>query len=177
MRDRMLKKPVHGGSSGINTKNQTTTDLREFLQAAASNLRRRSLVFVVSDFFSATDWGPALGRLAMRHEVIAVRLYDPLEQELPDLGMVTMRDAETGEHLLVNTHNAGFRRRFAEVAAAREAQVRIGFAHAGVDALELSTAGDVADSVFRFAAMRKRRGQLAGGGVPQRVTEFTGAHA
>ena len=174
--DRMLKKSTQSGSSGTTPSNLATTDLREFLQQAAQNIRRRSLIFVVSDFFSATDWGPALGRLAMRHEVIAVRLYDPLEQALPDLGMVTIRDAETGEHLLVNTHNAKFRQRFAEVAAAREAQVRIGFAHAGVDALELSTAGDVADSVFRFAATRKRRGQLAGGGVPRHpVSELTGA--
>ncbi len=171
--DRMLKKTAQSASSGTHS----TTDLREFLQQAAQNIRRRSLIFVVSDFFSATDWGPALGRLALRHEVIAVRLYDPLEQELPDLGMVTIRDAETGEHLLVNTHSAKFRQRFAEVAAAREAHLRVGFAHAGVDALELSTAGDVADAVFRFAAMRKRRGQLAGGGVPQQASELTGARA
>ena len=54
-----------------------------------------------------------LGQLAQRHEVIAVRLYDPLEMELPDLGLLTMQDAETGEQLFVDTHDSGFRKRFA----------------------------------------------------------------
>src|SRR6185437_229357 len=71
---------------------------------------RRSLVFIVSDFFSTTPWTAALAQLAQRHEVIAVRLYDPLEHELPDLGLLTMQDAETGEQVFVDTHDRGFRR-------------------------------------------------------------------
>lgn len=165
--DRMLKKPVQSAPSGTSS-NSSGTDLAHYLHEAGQSIRRRSLVFVVSDFISSTDWGPALARLALRHEVIAVRLADPLESALPDLGMVTLCDAETGEHLLVNTHSAKFRERFATVAAAREERVRAGFAHAGVDALELSTSGDIADEVFRFAALRKRRAQLSGGGVSRK---------
>ena len=169
--DRMLKKPTQSTSSGTSSEklpNNTGTDLAHYLNEAGQSVRRRSLVFVVSDFISSTDWGPAMARLSLRHEVIAVRLADPLESRLPDLGMVTLRDAETGEHLLVNTHSAKFRERFAAVAAAREERVRAGFAHAGVDALELSTSGDIADEVFRFAALRKRRAQLSGGGVSRK---------
>jgi uncharacterized protein (DUF58 family) len=65
--------------------------------------------------------GKAAGPLAQRHEVVAVRVLDPLELELPDLGLLTLRDAETGEQLLVDTHDAGFRKRFARIAAQREA--------------------------------------------------------
>jgi uncharacterized protein (DUF58 family) len=105
--------------------------------------------------------------LAQRHEVVAVRVIDPLELDLPDLGLVTMRDSETGEQLLVDTHDKGFRTRFARIAAQREAELREAFVGAGVDALELATDGDLVDAVVRFADMRKRRARLAaGGGLP-----------
>ena len=78
----------------------------DFLQRRRSAMiPRRSLVFVVSDFISAPGWDEPLALLAQRHEVLAVRLYDPLEMELPDLGMVVVQDAETGEQLFVDTHD------------------------------------------------------------------------
>jgi len=137
------------------------TDLDVLLAAAAKHIRRRSTLFVVSDFISAPGWEAALGRLAMRHEVTAVRLLDPLEMNLPDLGLVTMRDAETGEQLLVDTHNAGFRKRFQEAALRRENELRGGLAKAGVDTLELATDDDLADAILRFADLRKQRSRLA----------------
>jgi uncharacterized protein (DUF58 family) len=143
----------------------TPTDLQAFLKAAFPAIARRSLVFVVSDFISASPWGPALAQLAERHEVIAVRLYDPLEHELPDIGLLTMQDAETGEQLFVDTHDRGFRRRFTQAAEEREARIRAGFRDAGVDALELSTSDDLADAIMRFADLRKRRSHLAAGAV------------
>ena len=140
------------------------TDLRKLLTTAHEMIRRRSLIFVVSDFISVPGWHEPLARLAQRHEVIAIRLYDPLEMELPDLGMVVMQDNETGEQIYVDTHDRGFRRRFAAAAAKREADLREGFRNAGIDALELATEDDLADAVMRFADLRKRRGNLAQGG-------------
>ena len=106
-----------------------------------------------------------LAHLAQRHDVVAVRLYDPLEMELPDLGLLVVQDAETGEQLFVDTHDRGFpqalraqRRSGARPSCARR------FAHAGVDALELSTDDDLVDAILRFADLRKRRSQLAAGG-------------
>jgi uncharacterized protein (DUF58 family) len=119
---------------------------------------------VVSDFISEPGWEKTLGQLAQRHEVVAVRLLDPLELELPDLGLLPIRDAETGEQLLVDTHDAGFRRRFARIAAQREADLRQSLAKAGVDTLELSTDGDLVDAIMRFTELRKRRGQAPGAG-------------
>jgi len=144
-----------------------TTKLRDLLEAAAGLIKRRSTLFVVSDFISEPGWVRPLALLARRHEVVAVRLLDPLELDLPDLGLLTIRDSETGEQLLVDTHDAGFRKRFARIAAQREAELRAGFVRAGVDALELSTDGDLVDAVVRFTELRKRRGRLAaGGGMP-----------
>lgn len=141
-----------------------TTRLRDLLESAAGLIRRRSTVFVVSDFISEPGWERALALLARRHEVVAVRVLDPLELDLPDLGLLTMRDCETGEQVLVDTHDAGFRRRFARIAAQREAELREGFTRAAVDALELSTDGDLVDAVVRFTEMRKRRARLSAGG-------------
>ncbi len=145
------------------------TNLGDFLQTALRVMQRRSLVFVVSDFISTPGWAKSLANLAQRHEIIAVRLYDPLEMELPDLGMIMMRDAETGEQLFVNTHDRAFRKRFAVLAERREQELRSAFTQAGVDALELSTNDDLANAILRFADLRKRRSQLAGGGLPQHL--------
>ena len=146
---------------------QGPTKLRDLLDAGAAMVKRRSTIFIVSDFISEPGWERSLALLAQRHEVVAVRVVDPLELDLPDLGLVTMRDSETGEQVLVDTHDKGFRTRFARIAAQREAELREGFVKAGVDALELSTDGDLVDAVVRFVEMRKRRARLAaGGGLP-----------
>ena len=140
------------------------TDLGELLAAGAHLARRRSLVFVVSDFFSVPGWEARLGQLAQRHEVVAVRLHDPLESSLPDLGMLVVQDAETGEQIFVDTHDRAFRKRFTAAAQRREAALRAAFRDAGIDALELSTDDDLVDAIRRFADMRKRRSRLAAGG-------------
>src|SRR5688572_25324315 len=140
------------------------TNLRDFLRTALRVMQRRSLVFVVSDFISLPGWAEPLAHLAQRHEIVAVRLYDALEMELPDLGLLVVQDAETGEQLFVDTHDPGFRKRFAAGAARRETELRAALTHAGVDALELSTEADLADAIMRFADLRKRRSQLAAGG-------------
>jgi uncharacterized protein (DUF58 family) len=135
------------------------TDLGELLDAGGRFIRRRSLVFIVSDFISAAGWEKPLALLARRHEVVAVRVHDALEAELPDLGLVVMQDAETGEQLFVDTHDGAFRKRFREAASRREANLRQSLSAAGVDALELATGEDLAESILRFATLRKRRGQ------------------
>ena len=159
---RMLSRPEQRGSAA--------TDLKDLLQASRQVIPRRSIVFVVSDFISTPGWEGTLALLARRHEIVAVRLYDPLEMELPDLGLLVFQDAETGDLAWVDTHDRGFRKRFAAAAGRREAALRTAFSDAGVDALELSTTDDLVDAILRFADLRKRRRQLsAGGSLPQHL--------
>ena len=139
------------------------TRLHELLESAAKLVRRRSTIFVLSDFISETGWEKPLGMLTQRHEVVAVRLLDPMELQLPDLGLIPMTDAETGEQLLVDTHDAGFRKRFARIAAQREADLRQSLARAGVDTLELSTEDPLVEALMRFTDLRKQRSRLSGG--------------
>jgi uncharacterized protein (DUF58 family) len=133
------------------------TDLARVLGQAANLIRRRSLVFVVSDFISASAWEPALGFLARRHEVLAVRLFDPAETRMPDVGLLRFQDAETGEQILVDTNDRGFRRRFIEAARQEQERLRTGFASSGVDCLELSTEDDLVDAIAQFSQARRRR--------------------
>ena len=133
------------------------TSVSDLVEHALRTIKRRSLVFLVSDFFTAPGWDRALGMLARRHEVIAVRLEDPRERELPDIGMVVLNDAETGESVHVDTHNAKFRRRFDAVVQQREAELRQAFSRSGVDVLRLSTEEDLVGAVLRFAMLRKQR--------------------
>ena len=154
---RMLSRPQRDRSA--------STNLGDFLRAAFRLIPRRSLVFLVSDFISAPGWPEPLAHLAQRHEILAVRLYDPLEMDLPDLGLLVVQDAETGEQVFLDTHDGGFRKRFAAAAERREQALRAALSDAGVDALELSTNDDLVDTILRFADLRKRRSQLAGGGV------------
>lgn len=133
------------------------TSLSDLLDAGLRSLRRRSLVFVVSDFFSAPGWEARLERLARRHETIAVRLTDPREEELPDVGPIILTDSETGEQLRVDTGDRGFRARFVAAARRREEQLAAAFARAGVDVLALRTDESLVRAIVRFAYARKRR--------------------
>jgi uncharacterized protein (DUF58 family) len=133
------------------------TDLRPLLDAANQGIKRRSLVVIVSDFISAPGWDRSLELLQRRHEVLAVRLVDPRETALPDVGPIIMEDAETGEQLYVDTGNAGFRRRFQEAAQSREQEIGEAFRRAGVEAVSLSTDDDLVRAIVRMAMLRRRR--------------------
>jgi uncharacterized protein (DUF58 family) len=146
-------------------KATSSTQLSGLLQAAQQIIPRRSMVFVVSDFISAPGWSDAMARLAQKHEVLAVRLFDPTEMDLPDVGWMTMQDAETGEQVLVDTADAAFRERFKALAEDAEATLRDSLARAGVDTLELSTDDDLVNTLMRFTDMRRARSRLSGGGT------------
>ncbi len=133
------------------------TDLNPLLGAGLDLIKRRSLVFVISDFICAPGWERPLSLLNKRHEVLAIRLWDPRETQLPDIGPIIMQDAETGENLYVDTHDRSFRRRFREAAMQREAALTESFKRAGVDMLSLSTDEDMVRAIVRFAMLRRQR--------------------
>lgn len=133
------------------------TNLSPLLQAGLNGIKKRSLIFIISDFISAPGWERPLSLLNRRHEVLAVRLWDPREVELPDVGPIIMEDAETGEQLYVDTHDKKFRQRFREAAQRREAALSETFKRAGVDALSLSTEEDLVRAIVRFATLRQQR--------------------
>ena len=136
--------------------NTPFTNLKPLFEGALNSIKRRSLIFIISDFISQPGWEGPLNLLNQRHEVLAIRLWDPREVELPDVGMIMMEDAETGEQLFVDTHDPKFRKRFFEVAQRREDELKTAFKRAGVDALSLSTEEDLVRAIVRFAKQRRQ---------------------
>jgi uncharacterized protein (DUF58 family) len=147
--EELLRQPRHEGAP--------VTDLGPLLEAAHRRIRRRSLVVLISDFIGAPGWERPLELLNRRHELLAVRLVDPREIDLPNVGAVMMQDAETGEQLYVDTADAAFRRRFRTAADAREAAVRAALGRARVDAVTLSTDDDLVRAIVRMATERRTR--------------------
>jgi uncharacterized protein (DUF58 family) len=137
------------------------TALAPLLEAGLHAIKQRALVFIISDFISAPGWERSLSLLNQRHEVLAIRLWDPREVELPDIGPIIMEDAETGEQLYVDTHDRTFRQRFQAAAQRREATLNEAFKRAGVDALALSTEEDMVRAIVRFATQRRQARRFA----------------
>jgi uncharacterized protein (DUF58 family) len=150
---RMSHRPIQGAVG--------TTQLNVLLRRACEVLKRRSAVFVVSDFISEDGWQHSLGQLAQRHDVTIARVIDPLEAELPNVGLMTLEDPETGEQLFVDTTDPALRKRYAAAAEAREATLRDTFARAGVETMSLATNASLIDNVVRFVNLRQRRGRVA----------------
>jgi uncharacterized protein (DUF58 family) len=137
------------------TASTGSTDLRQLIEAGASVARRRSLVFVISDFISEPGWERSMNTLTERHEVIAIRLVDPRELELPDAGWLVIEDVETGELLSVDTSDPEFRRRFTDGAAARQAEIRELTRQAGTPLYDISTEDDLVRALVRMVESRR----------------------
>jgi uncharacterized protein (DUF58 family) len=145
----MTHRPVRGAVGA--------TQLGVLLQRAAETIKRRSAIFIVSDFISEDDWQQPLMRLAQRHDVVAVHVTDPLEQALPNVGLMTLEDPETGEQQFVDTTDPALRARYAALADARMNTLTQTFTRAGVEKLTLFTNQSLTDNVVRFVEMRKRK--------------------
>jgi uncharacterized protein (DUF58 family) len=112
------------------------------LRFVAATARRGGLVVVVSDFRGPRDWVRPLAAVVARHQVIAVQVDDPREGDLPDVGELTLVDAETGREVRVDTSSARLRERFAESAAQERAALSREFRRVGVGHVVLSTSTD-----------------------------------
>lgn len=136
--------------------------LEQALEHAAKTLRRRALLFVVSDFLSQNPeqqplWASGLRRLAYRHDVVAVRIFDPAEKELPNAGELRLRDLESGEEIWIDTSDPRVRRAHAALVQAREAVLERTLRAAQVDALHLSTAQEIVEPLLKFTLRRRGR--------------------
>jgi uncharacterized protein (DUF58 family) len=114
-----------------------------------------------------------LARLSQRHEVLAVWLSDPREESIPPIGYLTLQDAETGRQVIVDTSDRGFQSRFRSLVAERRTRIERIFARHGIDALRLTTDGDMVNEIVRFAHLRRESRRRGAGGV--RVVEGMGA--
>lgn len=132
------------------------TSLRTGLDYLNQVLHRRAIVFLLSDFIDS-GYEKALKQTAKRHDLIAIRVFDPREEVLPSVGLVQLEDAETGEQVLLDTSSRPVREAYAEEAARRRDAIRQTMRWAGVDLVEASTDGTHLQSLVRFFRTRERR--------------------
>jgi uncharacterized protein (DUF58 family) len=133
------------------------TSVGRGLQRVGQLATQRSYVVVVSDFRGPRDWRQPLLMLAGRHQVVAVEIRDPREQELPGFGVLRLVDPETGRHLRVDTSSERLRRRFAAAAAQERAEVAATIGAAGVGHVVLGTGEDW---LRRLTAFLRHQGRL-----------------
>ena len=139
------------------------TDLGRALTEAGRLIRRPSMMVLISDFMTPGGWQRPLSALAIRHEVTAVWITDPRESEIPDVGVVTFEDPESGEQILVDTRSAHLRARFQEAAAAQRGTIRADLLRARAAVAEMSTAAELVPQLVAFIKQREaqRGGRLA----------------
>jgi uncharacterized protein (DUF58 family) len=142
----------HGGG-----QHGSTTDLAAMLDAAAKLARRRALIVVVSDFIGDGDWERSLLRLVPRHEVVALRVTDAADDELPDVGLVVVEDAETGEQLVIDSSDPLLRDRLRAGAGERDARIAAGMRRAGVPVHRIGTDADLATALVEVVTSTRRR--------------------
>jgi len=133
------------------------TDLSVLLRRLGRLVKRRSLIFLVSDFHAPEGWERPLAELTQRHDVIAVRVEDPRERDLPNVGGVYFEDPETGRQIWVDTSDRRVRETYRELVIARDARLSGVMRNTGVDMLTLSTATPLVDPLVKFITFRRRR--------------------
>jgi uncharacterized protein (DUF58 family) len=145
----------HGRGNG--SRHRGTTDLAAMLDAVAKLARRRSLIIVISDFIGDGDWERSLLRLGPRHEVVALRVVDAADDELPEAGLVVVEDAETGEQLVIDSGDPLLRARLRDAVGERDANLAAGMRRAGVPVHRIDTRADLATALVEIVASTKRR--------------------
>jgi uncharacterized protein (DUF58 family) len=142
-----------GGAS----RRGSTTDLAAMLDVVAKLARRRALIVVVSDFIGEGDWGRSLLRLVPRHEVVALRVIDTADDELPEVGLIVVEDAETGEQLVIDSSDPLLRARLRAGVEERDERLAAGMRRAGVPIHRVGTDADLATALIEVVASTQRR--------------------
>ncbi len=132
------------------------TDLKASLKRISNVIKKRSIIFIISDFFTP-DFQEPLVILRRRHDIIAISVGDPRESELPDVGYIQLEDEETGEQLLIDTSDPEFRKRYTQIASKEHRKLKKAFRKSRIDTIDIQTDQDYEAPLRKFFRMRKRR--------------------
>jgi len=132
------------------------TDIAGALDYLGKVLTKRAVVFLVSDY-EAEGYEKAMKMIGKKHDLIAVTIVDPREVELPDVGLIELEDAETGEVVLVDTSSPAVRERYSRLGQERMKRLKGLFASMGIDQIEIKTGTDYVHSLMQFFRVRERR--------------------
>lgn len=136
------------------TPENSRTNIEEALQYVTTSIKKRCTCFLISDFIDEHDFSHALSIANRKHDVVALRVYDQRENSLPPVGMVFLKDAETGEQMWVDTSDKKLREAFEKDATMRERELDATFKKAGVDVASIRSDEDY---VRALIALFKKR--------------------
>ena len=137
-------------------------DLAGSIEMVRRSARRRGMVVVVSDFLGPRDWERSMRALGYRHDLIAVEVVDPREIELPDVGLISLVDPETGRRRLVDTSSSSTRESYAQLAETGREEIAAMLKGCGADLLTLRTDRDWVFDFVSFVSQRRNRMIAAG---------------
>jgi len=134
----------------------TNTDINCAVEYLSRVIRKKAVVFLISDFLDK-NYGKSLKIANKKHDVIAIKITDPREVELPDVGFIELEDAETGEEVLIDTTDLEFRDTFRELNLKRQSQRDKLFASIGIDSIDIHTDKSYVEPIMNFFMMRANR--------------------
>ena len=138
------------------TPNSVKTNLKKSLEQVSKIIKRKSIVFVISDFIDNSEYLKPLKLLRKRHDVIALRIIDPREREIPDVGMIELEDEETGEQILVNTSDEEFRNSYSRLITENDAKFLTNMLKIKINTIPLLTDQDYSTSLKKFFKRRNK---------------------
>lgn len=138
------------------TPNSSKTNLKKSLEEISKIIKRKSIIFLISDFIDNSEYLKPLKLLRKRHDVIALRIVDPREREIPDIGMIELEDEETGEQILVDTSNEEFRNSYSRLISENDSKFLSNMMKIKVDTIPLLTEEDYSTSLKKFFKRRNR---------------------
>ena len=138
------------------TPNSAKTNLKKSLEQVSKIIKRKSIVFVISDFIDNSEYLKPLKLLRKRHDVIALRIIDPREREIPDVGMIELEDEETGEQILVDTSDEEFRNSYSRLITENDAKFLTNMLKIKINTIPLLTDQDYSTSLKKFFKRRNK---------------------
>ena len=138
------------------TPNSSKTSLKKPLEQVSKIIKRKSIVFVISDFMDTSAYQMPLKILRKHHDLIAMRIVDPREREIPDVGMIELEDNETGEQILVDTSDREFRNSYSKLIAENDSRFLTSMMKNKIDMVSLSTDQNSFTSMKKFFKKRNR---------------------
>ena len=132
----------------------TKTSLKKPLERVSKTIKRKSIVFVISDFIDNSDYLKPLKMLRKRHDVIALRIIDPREKEIPDVGLIELEDEESGEQILVDTSDEEFRDSYSRLVAENDSHFLANMMKNKIDTISLLTDQDYSIPLKKFFKRR-----------------------
>ena len=131
----------------------TLTDISEALRYFTNAIKKRSTAFLISDFMDS-GFDKELTIANRKHDIVALQVYDIRETEIPDVGLVKLKDAETGERIWVDTSDARLRKSYKNAWGQSQLELQKNFAKSGVDSVSVSTSDDYVKSLIKLFRMR-----------------------